>query len=123
MNPLLAMPQVSGKIPRGDVATFSPTLLSNYTSTIEKMKALENTVHDDKLLKNIATFRSAVKVGNVPLAVSAITHIYPHKIFLVKTFLETAIDYVSVRKIGVTNNVFDLTDINKEAMDVFPAPV
>lgn len=118
MNPLFAMPQVSGKPAGNNVATFSPVVLTNYTIDIEKMNALINAVYDDALLQDIATFRDAVKVNNIQLAFATIVRIYPYKISLMKTFLETAIDYIPVTKISTINTVFAMTDIDMEPEEV-----
>ena len=116
MNPLLAMPQVSGKYSTDTSSMFIPNVMSNYDSMIEKMEAISNTVYDDVLLQDIITFRGAVKVGNTPLAMSAIIRIYAYKIALVKILIETAIDHIPVSEVGVVNTIVALSDINMDSI-------
>ena len=117
MNPLFTMPQVSNKTNLDDVVTFTPTLSDN-SADIEKMKSLVNTVNDVSVLKDIEIYRRAIGTSNLMFAGTAIAKIYPYKIALVKTLLETAIDYIPVDNVDLINTVFILTDINMEALDV-----
>jgi hypothetical protein len=117
MNPLFVLPQLTLEEDNEEPAVFSPTLMTNYDSIFTRMEKMDDTV-GDRLAKDIGRFVNAVIVGKVSTASSLIASIYMDKYLLVKTLLETAIQYIHIKKARVVNSIFELTDLDMSPLDV-----
>lgn len=113
MNPLHAMPQVSG-IPLTNPSVFKQTVVDDYTDQIASMKGF---VSDPAKVLTLAIvgFRRAVRASKLKMAIRELSRMYHNKAACVKLILEVAIDVVPVRNVGLVNWVFWAT--SEESID------